>query len=130
MEDVVDSNVLLDEIISSPLTLVHAAFSEAFAAAGGYDPCWADSVPARFIAALASDAALARVPLLTASALHRGAIRADTLVRFVGMVQDNFDPEWYVATAKAAGSGTPIPCGFRSSFPEGFEANFDTLERR
>ncbi len=50
--------------------------------------------PARHFSARAP----AQVPALTAAAVKAGALTPDGLVRYVGMVQDIFDPELY-ATA-------------------------------
>ncbi len=39
------------------------------------------------------------MPLLTAAALRSGAVRSGSLVRFVGMVQDQLEPDLYEAVA-------------------------------
>lgn len=129
----------VDALIAAPLALVASTFADACAAAGAarghYDASWVDGVATRALAVLSSDAALARVPLLNAASLRGGALRANTLVRFVGMVQDAADPEWFAAWAAPRG-GARAPCAFADALPAAppgappAELSMDVLERR
>ena len=120
------------KVIHDPLSLVSSVFSDSFTARGSYDSSWPDRVPARFQSLLNTDTALSHVPLLTASALRRGALPVDSLVRYVGMVQDSFDPEWFTATARRVDGSSQqlVPCAFRDALPDGFEVDQTILERR
>ena len=114
------------QALASPLTLIDAAFS----ATASYSPTWADGVPAAFAAALADGAALSEVPLLTARAYRSGALPANSLVRYVGMVQDAFDPEFFAAAVRSR-DGASLPCAFRDQLPDGATIDsFDAFERR
>ena len=77
---------------SNPLGAVRDCFQRAVStpAAGGD---W--GVPAAF-GDLFSPESYERIPLLTAEAWRMGRLRPDSLVRYRGMVQDIFDPEFYV----------------------------------
>ena len=115
--------------LPAPLALVASAFAAASAASpSGYDPAWVDAVPARVLAALGASpqAALERVPLLPRAAFQRGSLPRGSLVRYVGMVQDVFDPEWYAAAVVVG--GTPQPCAFRDALPVPAGADVDVLE--
>jgi hypothetical protein len=47
------------------------------------------------------------IPLLTAAAFTRGDLRNQSLVRFRGMVQDVFDPEYFLGVVKASNASVP-----------------------
>ena len=79
-----------------PLALIQSLFQAHLATTGGrYDASWLDAVPAAFLALLPDEAALSSLPLVTAASLRAGALPARGLVRYVGMVQDTFEPELY-----------------------------------
>ena len=94
---------------SSIIEEVFARYSAG--SASGYDAAWLDGVPAAFHALLGEDDVLLRsLPILTASALRSGALATGALVRYAGLVQDQFDPEFYTAVAEvrdARGAGAP-----------------------
>ena len=99
-----------------PLALIGDVFQRA--CRGGYDPAWLDGVAPAFLARLGDDdAALAAVPVLTAAALRARALAPGQLVRYVGLVQDQFDPEFYAAAAElrdASGAARLAPLAYTS----------------
>jgi hypothetical protein len=104
---------------SNPAALIREVFASRAAASGSdYDPSWVDAVPGAFLSALRAqgEGSLARAPLVTASSLRARALPAGSLVRYVGLVQDCFDPEWYAAVAAGAG-GALAPCAFSDAPP-------------
>jgi hypothetical protein len=123
----------LQQALLQPYSLIEEVFSSAAAASGkSYEPLWVEAVPQRFLSLFSSDAALAAVPVLTAAALRSASVASGSLVRYVGMVQDTFDPEWFAAAATVEGSLRP--CAFRDAVPGGGSdasaMSFDMLERR
>lgn len=123
-----------DEIaraIVAPYAVLDASFADALAAAAPGAPpvhvagAWVRSVKAHFAGLLPTEEALARVPLLTADALRRGAVAPNSLVRVVGQVQDSFDVELYPAVVPAPsgpgqleGRGAVTYCAFRDTVSE------------
>ena len=124
-----DDNSTKHGALPDPLSLIASVFAAASAASpSGYDPAWVDAVPARVLAALGASpqAVLERVPLLTRAAFQRGSLPRGSLVRYVGMVQDVFDPEWYAAAVVVGGASQP--CAFRDALPTPAGADVDVLE--
>jgi hypothetical protein len=104
-----------------PFRVIEEVFTRACAASSaGYDPSWMDGCSAAFAAQLGdSDSSLRGVPVLTAAALASGALASGSLVRYTGLVQDQFDPEFYTAVAevrRADGSSSLRPLAFTSDF--------------
>jgi hypothetical protein len=87
----------MDPTSASPLVLCRQLFE----AAGGTTDVTGDCGAERLFAQLfepQNAAALAGVPLLSAELLRSGALPPNSLVRYRGMVQDMFDPEYFVST--------------------------------
>lgn len=113
--------------ISQPHAFIRAAYASACAPA--YDAAWSDAVPARFLSVFSAPDSFSRVPLLTASALRRGALASGSLVRFVGFVQDTADPEWFAAFSRLP-DGSTHPCAFSDAIPDSATLCDTNLERR
>ena len=96
-------------------------------AGDGGNPTQADwGVYAYFEALMGQEAT--RVPSLTKSALKRGALKPGMLVRYRGMVQDTFDPEYFQAESscirESTGETFNVTCKFRDTInvPAGCKA--------
>jgi Mini-chromosome maintenance replisome factor len=74
------------------------------------------------------------VPLLTAESLKNGTVRPNSLVRFVGYVQDVFEPELYAPAVDCSGGpGVRLrkSCAFRDTMPGDPDCQFvEALEQR
>jgi len=82
-------------LVQDPLREIQARLTVATAA--GADPRASPAdwgVVSDILTALASGAAAA-IPLLTDQSFHSSGLKNHTLVRYVGMVQDQFEPEFY-----------------------------------
>ena len=88
----------------APYAFIDGAFSKyaegALAAKAGDSSPWLADISAGAAAALATEAALAQVPALTAKAFNAGSIQPNTVVRYVGMVQDVLEPEIYASVIR------------------------------
>jgi hypothetical protein len=113
-----------DSCIHDPRAVVQHLFEETVAARGGQDAGRGDwSVPAHFEDALYRRGLIEQVPFVTARGLATGQLAARRLVRFRGMVQDMFDPEFYVGTYRerdaATGEYHPRHARFMDMAPDG-----------
>ena len=116
----------LDAMVASPLQAIQRRMDAAIAA--GVDVKTSDCADyglkeeLRAILLLDSAAAAAAIPLLTTEAFQRGAVKNHTLVRYRGMIQDMFEPEFFSGAQVVA---QPQPDGTRrylnSSFADLFE---------
>ncbi len=76
-----------------------------------------------------------RVPILNRRSIQTGDVRPNTLVRFIGMVGDVFEPELYAPAVEVQGSlggkTSRKSCAFRDSLPNEPESHFvQELEQR
>ena len=91
------------EAARNPLGTVRRCFQRASSTPAA-DGDW--GVPAAF-GDLFSPESYDRIPLLTAEAWRMGRLRPDSLVRYRGMVQDIFDPEFYVGVYEVSAGSLP-----------------------
>jgi Mini-chromosome maintenance replisome factor len=82
----------METMIATPLELIDRLQAEASASSQSQD----DAVRRAFEEALQDPECSARVPLLSKLNLQSGALPANSLVRYRGMVQDMHAPEFYV----------------------------------
>jgi len=118
----------LMEALHAALTAPYELIGRTFDEAPGRPPAdFVGEVVARFKALLCDEAALATVPQLTAQSFYSGAVRPNTLVRYVGMIQDMFDPEWFasIKTEQRLGSRVRSSCAFRDVVADRPESAFD-----
>ena len=125
------------DIISNPLKHVDAVFRSCCGDTGkGYDPNWIDKVSPTFLQCLQKER-LDEIPVLTGATLD--SLRVNSLVRYTGLVQDTFDPEWYTAVSEvreeASGESRQLPLAFSDTVtPAGpgvsVTVHHDVMERR
>lgn len=71
----------------------------------------------RKVLSAGEDGLLNAIPLLTAKNFRSGVARPNTLVRFVGMVADVFEPELYAPAVESTSGKGRKSCTFRDSMP-------------
>ena len=132
--------------VTAPLLLVEKVFNSKCGGGSSYDPTWVDGVPLALLECLQGrEDTLSRIPILTGASVRSGSHRVNTLVRYTGLVQDTFDPEWYTALSEVrddsqgAVEGSPpsrvVPLAFTDSAPPSLPGTsvavrYDVMERR
>ncbi|CAN0466483.1 unnamed protein product [Discosporangium mesarthrocarpum] len=105
-----------EEVIARPLEAIHRIEKEEC-----YDcPAGEDHVKRAFEELLCSgpNPALGRVPLLSKKSLLGGQLLSNTLVRYRGMVQDMYDPEYFVASYDEVETATGVRTKISSMYTE------------
>ena len=104
--------------VSAPLLLVEKVFNSKCGGGSSYDPTWVDGVPQALLECLqGKESIFSSIPVLTGSSVRSGSHRVNTLVRYTGLVQDTFDPEWYTALSEIrddSQGGAAVEGGFKS----------------
>jgi len=117
------------DLIQNPLKLVNDVFN--LSCEKKYDPTWVDKVSPTFLNHLRNERLFERIPVLTGSSL--GSLHINSLVRYTGLVQDTFDPEWYTAIVgfreDATGTCRQLPLAFNDAVPTGGPGESDIVHQ-
>eukprot|EP01138_Halocafeteria_seosinensis_P010925 gb/GECG01011158.1/.p1 GENE.gb/GECG01011158.1/~~gb/GECG01011158.1/.p1 ORF type:complete len:794 (+),score=102.15 gb/GECG01011158.1/:1-2382(+) len=110
----------VEDLLQRPLQVVEAQFSQALQANNGQLPQEQDWGVGETFRKSIDDDVLERIPVVNRKNLQQGFLAPNTFVRYRGMVQDMFSPEYFQAVHQVT-----TPSGETKLFPTKYQDTFN-----